>query len=183
MNADSNEEAVYIEGLMKRFKLVDIRNEYQGLVREATESNMSHLEFLKRLLEIEAEGKNNRKQERLRNSAGFETMKKLEDIDYSFNPSLDYNKITELGKLGFIDAHENVIIIGPPGVGKSMIATGIGLNACNAGYKVLFINAKDLVDQMYERMQEGYLREALTKLQKVACFFRSSVNDTKKAPS
>ena len=167
MNADSNEEAVYIEGLMKRFKLVDIRNEYQGLVREATESNMSHLEFLKRLLEIEAEGKNNRKQERLRNSAGFETMKKLEDIDYSFNPSLDYNKITELGKLGFIDAHENVIIIGPPGVGKSMIATGIGLNACNAGYKVLFINAKDLVDQMYERMQEGYLREALTKLQKV----------------
>ena len=167
MNADSNEEAVYIEELMKRFKLVDIRNEYQGLVREATESNMSHLEFLKRLLEIEAEGKNNRKQERLRNAAGFETMKKLEDIDYSFNPSLDYNKITELGKLGFIDAHENVIIIGPPGVGKSMIATGIGLNACNAGYKVLFINAKDLVDQMYERMQEGYLREALTKLQKV----------------
>ena len=167
MNADSNEEAVYIEELMKRFKLVDIRNEYKGLIREAAESNMSHLEFLKRLLEIEAEGKNNRKQERLRNAAGFETMKKLEDIDYSFNPSLDYNKITELGKLGFIDANENVIIIGPPGVGKSMIATGIGLNACNAGYKVLFINAKDLVDQMYERMQEGYLREALTKLQKV----------------
>lgn len=140
---------------MKRFKLVDIRNEYKGLIREAAEFDMSHLEFLKRLLEIEAEGKNNRKQERLRNAAGFETIKKLEDIDYSFNPSLDYNKITQLGKHGFIDAHENVIIIGPPDVGKSMIATGIVMNACNAGYKVLFINAKDLVDQMYERMQEG----------------------------
>ena len=80
MNADSNEEAVYIEELMKRFKLVDIRNEYKGLIREAAESNMSHLEFLKRLLEIEAEGKNNRKQERLRNAAGFETMKKLEEL-------------------------------------------------------------------------------------------------------
>ncbi len=104
---------------------------------------------------------------KLRTNAGFDSIKKLEDIDYSFNPSLDYNKITELGKLDFIEAHKNVIIIGPPGVGKSMIATGIGLNACNAEYKVLFINAKDLVDQLYIKMQDGLLREALAKLQKI----------------
>ena len=62
---------------------------------------------------------------------------------------------------------ENVIIIGPPGVGKSMIATGIGLNAVSAGYKVLFVNAKDLVDRLYEKMQEGKLREMLEELSKV----------------
>ena len=167
MNTVDQEDAAYIENLMKRFKLVDVRTEYQGLIKDAESSNMSYLDFLKKLLEIEAEGKKCRKQEKLRANAGFDTIKKLEDIDYSFNPSLDYDKITELGKLGFIEAHENVIIIGPPGVGKSMIATGIGLNACNAGYKVLFINAKDLVDQLYEKMQDGLLREALTKLQKI----------------
>jgi DNA replication protein DnaC len=167
MNTVDQEDAAYIENLMKRFKLVDVRTEYQGLIKDAESSNMSYLDFLKKLLEIEAEGKKCRKQEKLRTNAGFDSIKRLEDIDYSFNPSLDYDKITELGKLGFIEAHENVIIIGPPGVGKSMIATGIGLNACNAGYKVLFINAKDLVDQLYEKMQDGLLREALTKLQKI----------------
>ena len=58
-----------------------------------------------------------------------------------------------------MDNHENIIIIGPPGVGKSMIATGIGRNACEAGYKVLFVNAKELVDQLYEDMQKGYLNK------------------------
>ena len=60
-----------------------------------------------------------------------------------------------------------MIIIGPPGVGKSMIATGIGMNAVNSGYRVLFINAKDLVDQLYERMRDGELRETLKKLDKI----------------
>ena len=59
------------------------------------------------------------------------------------------------------------LYIGPPGVGKSMIATGIGMNAVNSGYRVLFINAKDLVDQLYERMRDGELRETLKKLDKI----------------
>ena len=105
--------------------------------------------------------------ERLCKEACFEAGKRLEDIDYSFNQSLDQDKITELGRLDFIEAKENVIIIGPPGVGKSMIATGIGMNAVSAGYKVLFVNAKDLVDQLHEKMREGVLREMLEELQKV----------------
>ena len=113
MNTIDQEDAAYIENLMKRFKLVDVRTEYQGLIKDAESSNMSYLDFLKKLLEIEAEGKKCRKQEKLRANAGFDSIKRLEDIDYSFNPSLDYDKITELGKLGFIEAHENVIIIGP----------------------------------------------------------------------
>ena len=55
------------------------------------------------------------------------------EIEYSFNPNLNYQKIKELGTLGFIRKNENIIIIGPPGVGKTMIATGIGINACNQG--------------------------------------------------
>ena len=70
--------------------------------------------------------------------------------------------------LDFIDANENILIIGPPGVGKSMIATGIGMNAVDAGYKVLFANAKELVDRLYDTMLEGTLRETLEELNKIS---------------
>lgn len=159
--------AEYIETMMKRFKLVDMREQYRDLILEAEESSMDYETFLVRLLAAEEAGKRGRRTDKLRKEACFEAEKRLEDIDYSFNQSLDKDKITELGRLDFIDAGENVIIIGPPGVGKSMIATGIGMNAVSAGYKVLFVNAKDLVDRLYEKMQEGTLRETLEALSKI----------------
>ena len=164
-NYRSNGE--YIEAMMKKFKLVDMREQYRDLILEAESSSLSHEDFLMRLLSVEEEGKRGRRRDRLCKDAGFEAEKRLEDIDYSFNPALDRDKITELGRLDFIDAHENVIIIGPPGVGKSMIATGIGMNAVSAGYRVLFANAKELVDRLYEKMQEGTLREMLDELKKI----------------
>ena len=159
--------AEYIEAMMKRFKLVDMRKQYRDLILEAEESSLDYESFLVRLLAIEEKGKRGRRTEKLKKEACFELEKRLEDIDYGFNRSLDRDKITELGRLDFIDACENVMIIGPPGVGKSMIATGIGMNAVNAGYKVLFVNAKDLVDRLYEKMEEGTLRETLEALGKI----------------
>ena len=157
----------YIDAMMKQFKLVDMREQYRDLIAEAESSSMGYETFLVRLLETEEAGKHERRTEKLCKEACFENRKSLEDIDYSFNQSLDKDKITELGRLDFIAANENVIIIGPPGVGKSMIATGIGLNAAGAGYRVLFVNAKDLVDRLYEKMQEGMLREMLDELNKI----------------
>ncbi|MCD7883182.1 MAG: IS21-like element helper ATPase IstB [Lachnospiraceae bacterium] len=168
MEVQKNEnDTGYIETMMKQFKLVDMREQYQDLIREAEESSMGYEEFLRRLLSIEETGKKRRRTEKLRHAACFEAEKRLEDIDYSFNHTLDRDKITELGRLGFLEACENILIIGPPGVGKSMIATGIGMNAINAGYKVLFVNAKDLVDRLYESMNAGTLREMLAELDKI----------------
>lgn len=161
---DVKTNAEYIKRMMKRFKLVDMREQYQDLILEAESSSMDYETFLVRLLAAEEEGKIRRRTEKLRREAGFESETRLEDIDYGFNQSLDQDKIMELGRLDFLDAGENVILTGPPGVGKSMIATGIGMRAVSAGYKVLFVNAKDLVDRLYERMQEGTLREMLEEL-------------------
>jgi DNA replication protein DnaC len=157
----------YIESTMKQFKLIDMRESYISLIKEAEMTNMGYRDFLVKLLQTEEEGKRLRQQERLTKQAHFDTIKSLEDIDYCFNPSLDQAKIEDLGRLAFIKEHENIIIIGPPGVGKSMIATGIGRNACKAGYKVLFVNAKELVDRMYEEMQAGTLAGALERIKKI----------------
>lgn len=167
MEQDYKNDAEYIDTMMKRFKLVDMREQYQDLIQEAEASGMGYSAFLKRLLSVEEAGKRNRRAEKLRHAACFESEKNLEDIDYGFNHTLDRDKIEELGRLGFLEANENIIIIGPPGVGKSMIATGIGMNAVNAGYKVLFVNAKDLIDRLYEKMQEGTLRTMLAELNKI----------------
>lgn len=163
----STEKISSIPDMMKYFKLVDMREQYPDLIEEARRSAMDYEEFLRRLLEIEAIGKLERKQLRLKEQANFETVKYLEDIDYSFNPSLDKGKIDELSTLAFIEANENVLIIGPPGVGKSMIATGLGIKACNAGKRVLFVNAKDLLDHLCEAAENGVLKESLDKLDKI----------------
>lgn len=159
--------AAYIEARMKQFKLVDMREQYQELIRVASEQFMTYEDFLIMLLQAEETGKKRRQAERLTDAANFDSDKRLSDIDYRFNPNLDADKIQSLGRLEFMDNHENIIIIGPPGVGKSMIATGIGRNACEAGYKVLFVNAKELVDQLYEDMQKGYLKETLKQISKI----------------
>lgn len=165
MNA--KEKHLYIEEKMKQFKLVDMRTQYKDIIKEAEDSSLGYTEFLIRLLMIEDEGKYFRKTEKLKNYAGFETTSRLSDIDYSFNHTLDKSKIDELGKLHFIENKENIIIIGPPGVGKSMIATGIGYNACDAGYKVMFVNAKEFVDRLYSEMQNGNLQEYLCSILKI----------------
>jgi DNA replication protein DnaC len=162
-----NDTNAYIQAKMKQFKLVDMREQYSDLIAEAETTSMGYMDFLVRLLSAEEEGKKARRCERLLGNARFESPATLGDIDYGFNNTLNRDKIEELGSLRFLDAHENVIVIGPPGVGKSMIATGIGKNACKAGRKVLFVNAKELVDKLFDEMNQGKLPEILKKLNKI----------------
>ncbi len=167
MSIVSQEDAEYISSRLKQFKLVDMRQHYQDIAAEAESEDMSYTEFLKRLLEIEEHGKTERRQKNLIHKAGFESIKYLEEIDYAFNDSIDKEKVSYLGKLDFIDRNENVIIIGPPGVGKTMIATGIGVKACMAGKRVLFTNAKDMLDELHDSMLSGNLKSVLKAFDRI----------------
>ncbi len=81
----------YVEQTMKRFKLVDMREQYIDIIEQATQESMTYLDFLVRLLSVEEEGKNARREEALLDKASFDSVCVLEDIDYGFNPSLDKN--------------------------------------------------------------------------------------------
>jgi DNA replication protein DnaC len=167
MNNNEQGNIEYIRSKMKQFKLVDMREQFQEIIEEARVTNWDYEEFLVRLLKVEEAGKQARRQDRLTAEAHFEAEKYLEDIDYGFNLSLDKSKIDELSSLKFMTANENILIIGPPGVGKSMIATGIGMKACSAGEKVLFTNAKELLDHLCLEASGGRLRAALEAMDKV----------------
>ena len=168
MSFDADEDPkAYIEEKMKRFRLVDMREQYEDIIEEARRDKLDYEAFLIRLLETEDEGKNDRRTRMLLKKACFETEASLSGIDYAFNQTLDKDRIEEFGRLHFMESKENIIIIGPPGVGKSMIATGIGRNACKAGHTVLFVNAKEMVDTLYDAMIAGSLPDMLKKLRKV----------------
>lgn len=157
----------YIHEQLKLFKLVNMREHYQEIINEAINEKLGYKDFLTRLIQVEEEGKHKRLTERLMLKAGFDFIKTLDDIEYNFNESINYQKVKELGTLSFIEQKENIIIIGPPGVGKSMIATGIGINACNVGKTVMFVNAKELMDKLSDSMTKNTLKRTLKALNKV----------------
>jgi len=144
-----------------------MRERYQEIINEAINEKLGYKDFLIRLIQIEEEGKQKRLEKRLILKAGFDFIKTLDDIEYSFNESINYQKIKELGTLSFMERNENIIIIGPPGVGKSMIATGIGINACKAGKTVLFVNAKELMDKLSDSLVKNTLKQTLRALNKI----------------
>ncbi len=156
----------YIKEKLKDFKLVDIRENYQEIIDEAIKENLGYKDFLIKLIQTEEEGKRKRLTQRLTMKAGFDFIKTLDDIEYSFNESINYQKVKELGTLSFMERKENIIIIGPPGVGKSMIATGIGINACKAGKTVIFVNAKELMDKLSDAVRKDTLKQVLKVLNK-----------------
>jgi len=139
---------------------LDLRN------RQAVDERLSYLEFLARVLEDEVE-RRAQKQLHLRlRRAAFHGDKTLETFDFAFNPTVNRQLIFDLAAGSYIQRHENVLICGPTGVGKSHLAQALGHEACRRGYDVLFVSAPRLLqhlnggraDGTYERRLQTYLR-------------------------
>lgn len=157
----------YIQDMLRRFKLVDINNSYQELIDEAIENKLGYKEFLINLIKTEEAGKKKRSIDRKIKAASFESITTLDDYDYSFHNYQYMQKIKELLVLNFIENKENVILIGAPGVGKSRIATGLGIKACQTGKTVLFVNALELMTELSKYAEEGTIKKKLEKLSKI----------------
>jgi len=167
VNLATDKEEQYIYSMLKQFKLVDIRENYFDLINEAKKDQLDYKQFLLLLLQHEEQGKKRRMVARHIKNAHFEKEQSLDEYDFSFHNYQHMKKIQELSTLDFLERKENVILIGPPGVGKSCIATGLGMKACEAGKKVLFVNAVEFITELATHASRGTLKTLFKKLARI----------------
>jgi len=130
--------------------------------RQAVDDELSFPEFLYRLLSDEVERRDSKQLSLRLRRAAFEQEKTLENFEFAFNPRIPKARIIDLATTQFVERRENVLLVGPAGVGKSHIAQALGHRACRAGYHVLYTSAhKMLVELRAARADNSHDRRML----------------------
>jgi len=130
-------------------------------VRQLERGELAPLEALDDLLAEEYTGREGRRVKAALQMARLTTVKTLADFDFSFQPSLDRNRILTLAQLEFIDRHEVLHLLGPPGTGKSHLALALGVEAVKAGRSVHFATLAEIIASLAKAEREGTLRERI----------------------
>jgi DNA replication protein DnaC len=153
--------------LLKKLRLSGVLQSLELRTRQAVDDDLSHAEFLYRLLSDETERRDGRQLEQRVRRAGFEHQTTLEDFDFTFNPAVPKTKVIDLATCAFIDRKENVLVVGPTGVGKSHIAQALGHRACRVGHSVIYTSAHDLLLQLRAARADGSLERKLLRFTSV----------------
>ena len=151
---------------LTRLKLVATRERLDGLLQEAARKELGYMDFLDLVLSEEAQSKDLKRNRMGIQIAHFPVVRRLEDFDFSLQPSIDPKLIRELETGRFIANGENVLLLGPPGVGKTHLAIGLGRKVIELGASALFVPALGLVAQLMRAESEGHLEERLAHLTK-----------------
>ncbi len=154
-----------IEKLCADLSLTAVGHHYANIADEAASKELSHLQFLEQVLQAEYALRQARSREMLIKLATFPVVKTLEQFDFDAAPGVPKARIQELSGLAFVERRENVILLGPSGVGKTHLAIALALKATERGCKVRFITAADLTLQLEKARREDrfdqYLRRAI----------------------
>lgn len=148
--------------LLKKLKLSGLLETLELRTRQASEDDMSHADFLYRLLSDEVERRDAKQLEQRVRRASFEHARTLEDFDFLFNPGVPKAKVLDLATCTFVARKQNALLLGPTGVGKSHIAQALGHRACRAGHKTLYTSADSMLKQLRAaRSDQSYERRLL----------------------
>jgi len=150
--------------LTRALKAPSLAGAVERLAERARAEGWSHEEFLAACLQREVAAREAHGGEGRIRSARFPARKSLEEFDFDHQRSLKRETITHLGTLDFITAKENVVFLGPPGTGKTHLATGLAIRACQAGHRTAFATAAGWVARLAEAHHTGRLQDELTKL-------------------
>ncbi len=140
-----------------QLKLVCSLEVLDDTMSRVEQGKLSVLEAIDVLLSDECANRETRRIKAARMSGRLTQIKTLESFDFSFQPSLDRNRILTLAQLGFIERHQCVHLLGPPGVGKSHLALALGMEAIKAGKSVYFTTLTDLIATLTKAEREGNL--------------------------
>jgi DNA replication protein DnaC len=130
--------------LLKQLRLSGLADELPRLIEEARQSQFSYEAFLSRVLEQEITSRAERADQRRLRKAKLPFISRIEAFDFRFQPSISKRLVHELASLQFLETATNVVLLGPPGVGKTHLACGLSLKAIEAGHAVLFTTLREL---------------------------------------
>src|SRR5512132_489247 len=150
--------------LTRALKAPTLRGAVPRLAERAREQSWTHEEFLIACLQREVAARESHGGEGRIRAARFPARKSLEEFDFDHARGLKRDLIAHLGTLDFVTAKENVLLLGPPGTGKTHLAIGLGIRACQAGHRVLFATAAQWVARLADAHAAGRLQAELTRL-------------------
>jgi DNA replication protein DnaC len=144
-----------------RLHLGNLEEQLETLVGRAEAAQMGYLEFLDLVLEEETGVREGRRFRNALKLSGLPHHKTLDEFDFPFQPDLDARKVRDIASLSFVSAGANVALLGPPGVGKTMLAVGLAVAACQAGFSIYFTTLDDMVRNLREAEATGRFAKKL----------------------
>jgi DNA replication protein DnaC len=151
-----------VEDNLQRLRLNSLALKLDTMLSGAARSEPTYLDFLDWILREELDAKQKRRVTMGIKIAHFPVVKTLEEFDFKFQPSVDAKLVRELASGHFIAQAENVLLFGPPGVGKTHLAIALGRAAVETAHSVLFVTATALIAALAKAQTEGHLAEQLT---------------------
>jgi len=148
----------------RQLRLHQVAQELTARLEQAAKKELSYADFLDELLAAEVGAKTQKHHQMRITMARFPFHKSLETFDFKFQPSMDPKLIRELATGRFIEGGDNVLFLGPPGVGKTHLAVALGMKACEQGVRTLFVTATALITTLGKALAEGRLDERLKLL-------------------
>jgi DNA replication protein DnaC len=162
--ATSRDLTAQVAFLTRALKAPTLRESVTRLAERARAESWSHEEFLVACLQREVSARESHGGEGRIRAARFPARKSIEEFDFGHARALKRDTISHLGTLDFVVAKDNVVFLGPPGTGKTHLAIGLAIRACQAGHRVAFATASEWVDRLAAAHQTGRLQSELVRL-------------------
>ena len=156
-------QAERIGELCQALGLGGIACHYDALAQSAAKAESSYIDYLERCLRAEQQARQQRSRSILVKMAGFPALKVLDDYDFTFAVGAPKKQIEALASLAFVERKENVVLLGPSGVGKTHLAIALGYLATQAGLKSRFLTAADLMLQLSTAQRQGHLKQVMQR--------------------
>jgi DNA replication protein DnaC len=153
-----------IESKLKQIRLSGMAQALPARLAQAHGGNLTHLEFLELLVADELAVRSDRLFARRLKQAGITEIKEFADFDWSFNPKLPRHRLCDLATARFVRERTNILLVGPPGVGKSHSLAAIAVGAIRAGYRVVLKSVFQLAEDLVEAEATGQRRELVDRL-------------------
>src|SRR5690348_6706179 len=149
--------------LCSRLKFEHLPAQVETPCEQAAKRELNYKEFLSQALMSEWQARRLKGMERGLRLARFPYVKTLEQFDFSFQPSIDRKLVRELAGLAFVERAENLLLLGPPGTGKTMLAVALGIKALEVGHRVLFLTLETLITRLRRAQAENRLEWLLAQ--------------------